>query len=130
MLRTAAAGEPVRVPADCGGSFLSMEDFIQAVELILLNPGSFGQVFNLASLYVTWEEVARTVLEVTRSSARVAVIPRAEWTGAAFLADRWELDDRRIRETLGFKPSRDPAGVREALRRAIARTWRQMAQGA
>ena len=130
MLRTAAAGEPLTVPGDCGGSFLSMEDFILAVELILGNPRSFGQVFNLASLYVTWEEVARTVLEVTRSSARVEVIPRAEWTGAAFLADRWELDDRRIRETLGFKPSRDPAGVREALRRAIARTWRQMAQGA
>jgi UDP-glucose 4-epimerase len=123
MLRTASAGKPLLVPANCGGSFLSMEDFIQAVELILLNPGSFGQVFNLASLYVTWEEVARMAVEVTGSSARVEVIPPADWTGAAFLADRWELEDRRIRGTLGFKPTRDPAGVREALHRAIARTW-------
>ncbi len=125
MLRTAAAGEPVCAPADCGGSFLSVEDFIQAVELILLNPQSFGQVFNLASLYVTWEEVARMVVEVTGSSARVEVIPPTEWTGAAFLADRWELEDRRIREKLGFKPTRDPAGVRRALQCAIARTWQQ-----
>jgi UDP-glucose 4-epimerase len=125
MLRTAAAGKPLSVLAECGGSFLCMDDFIQAVELILLNPGSFGQVFNVASAYVTWEEVARMVLEVTGSSAGVAVIPPAEWTGAAFLADRWELDDRKIREKLGFKPTRDPAGVREALRRAIARTWQQ-----
>jgi UDP-glucose 4-epimerase len=127
MLRTAAAGKPLPVPANCGGSFLSMEDFIQAVELVLLNPGSFGQVFNLASAYVTWEEIARMAVEITGSSAGVEVIPATDWTGAAFLADRWELDDRRIREKLGFKPTRDPAGVRDALRRAIARTWQRAA---
>ena len=102
-----------------------MEDFIQAVELILLNPGSFGQAFNLSSLYVTWEEVARMVVEITGSSAGVQVVPRAEWTGAAFLADRWELDDRGIRMKVGFKPARDPTGVREALRRAIGCTWQR-----
>jgi UDP-glucose 4-epimerase len=123
MLRTAAAGEPVRVPAGCGGSFLSMEDLNIAMELILLNPQSLGQTFNLASAYVTWEEVARMVVEVTGSSATVEVVPVAEWKGAAFLADRWQLDDRKIREKLGFKPARDPAGVRETLRRAITRTW-------
>ena len=125
MLRMAAAGKPLTVPADCGGSFLSMEDFIQAVELILLNPGSFGQAFNLSSLYVTWEEVARMVADVTGSSAVVQVVPPTEWTGAAFLADRWELGDRKIREQLGFKPTRDPSGVRDALRQAIARTWQR-----
>lgn len=130
MLRTAAADQPLLVPANCGGSFLSMEDFTQAVELVLLNPGSFGQVFNLASAYLTWEEVARMVVEVTQSSAKVELVPAAEWKGAAFLADRWELDDRKIREKRGFKPARDPAGVREALRSAIARTWQQQkAQG-
>jgi UDP-glucose 4-epimerase len=123
MLRTAAAGKPLPVPANCGGSFLSMEDFIQGVELALLNPGSSGQIFNLSSLYVTWEEVARMAVDVTGSSAGVQVVPPTEWTGAAFLADRWELDDRRIRERLGVKPARDPAGIRDALRRAIARTW-------
>ena len=128
MLRTAAAGKPLLVPADCGGSFLTMEDFNQAVELLLGNPASFGQVYNLASQYVTWEEVARMAVDVTGSSAGVEVVPPAEWKGAAFLADRWELDDRKIRETFGFKPARDPAGVREALRHAIARTWEQMAQ--
>lgn len=126
MLRTAAAGEPIRVPADCGGSFLSMEDFNLAMELILLNPRSLGQVFNLASAYVTWEEIARMAVEATGSSAKTEVVPPAEWTGAAFLADRWELDDRRIRGLLGFKPARDPAGVAENLRRAIARAWSQM----
>jgi len=125
MLRTAAAGQPVCVPAGCGGSFLSMEDLIRAIGLILLNPRSFGQVFNLASAYVTWEEIARMAVEITGASAGVEVIPATEWTGAAFLADRWELDDQRICDRLGFKPTRDLAGVRDALLRAIARTWQQ-----
>ena len=125
MLKTAAAGQPVVVPADCGGSFLGIEDFDRAVELALLNPKSFGRTFNLASAYVTWEEVARMVVEVTGASSPIEVVPRSAWTGAAFLADRWELDDRRVREELGLKPGRDETGVREALRRAIATTWRQ-----
>jgi len=128
MLKTAAAGQPVVVPADCGGSFLGIEDFNRAVELALLNPKSFGRTFNLASAYVTWEEIARMVAEVTGASASIEVVPRSAWTGAAFLADRWELDDRRIREELGLKPGRDETGVREALRRAIATTWRQQLQ--
>ncbi len=130
MLRTAAAGQPVVVPAGCGGSFLSMDDFNLAVELILGDPRSLGGTFNLASAYVTWEEVARMAVGVTGSASKIEVVSPAGWTGAPFLADRWELDDRRIREALGFKPTRDPAGVREALRRAIARTWQATAAAA
>ncbi len=130
MLRAAAAGKSLVVPADCGGAFLSMQDFIQAVELILLNPKSFGETFNLGSQYVTWEAIAQMAVAVTGSSVRVDVVPPTEWTGAAFLADRWELDDHKIRGKLGFKPIRDPIGVHEMLRRAMARTWKLTAQGA
>ena len=65
-------------------------------------------------------------VEATGSSSRVEVVPASEWMGAAFLADRWELDDRRIRNQLGFVPAQEPAGVREALKRAIARTWERV----
>jgi len=126
MLRTAAAGQPLLVPADCGGSFLSQEDFSLAVETVLASPGTGGRVFNLASAYVTWEDVARMVVEAAGSAAPVEVVPAKEWKGAPFLADRWELDDRRVREQLGFKSCRDVSGVREALRRAIGTTWRQL----
>ena len=126
MLRTAAEGRTLQVPADCGGSFLSQDDFNLAAATILSHPVSGGRVFNLASDYVSWEEVARMVVEVTGSAAKIEAIPAPEWTGAAFLADRWELDDRRIRNQLGFVPAREPAGVREALRRAIARTWERV----
>jgi UDP-glucose 4-epimerase len=126
MLRTAAAGKPLVVPAECGGSFLGQEDFNLAIARILARPAPGGRVFNLASAYVSWEDVARMVVEVTRSAAGVEVIPAADWRGAAFLADRWELDARRIRDELGWAPTQDPAGVRVALTRAIAKTWERI----
>jgi len=126
LLRAAAAGEPLAVPADCGGSFLSLDDFIHTIDLLLGTDLRVGRVFNLASGYVTWKEIARLIRDVTGSTAPIRVVPRAEWTRAAFLADRWELDDRRIRTELGFKPTRDPAGLRQALRDAIAATWKSL----
>ncbi len=130
MLRAAAAGTPVAVPADCGGSFVSMEDLSAAVAAALGDPRSHGQVFNVSSAYVTWQEVAGMAVEVTGSRAGVQVVPRAEWTGAAFLADAWRLDDGRIRDRLGFAPRREPQEVRRLLRESIGRTWRSLAAAA
>jgi UDP-glucose 4-epimerase len=126
MLRTAAEGKALAVPADCGGSFLSQEDFNLAVETILQRPAAVGRVFNLASAYVGWDEVARMVLDVTGGTGGIERVPRAAWSGAAFLADRWELADHRIRTALGFAPTRDAAEVRSALHRAIAATWERL----
>jgi nucleoside-diphosphate-sugar epimerase len=123
MLRTAAGGRRLLVPGGCGGSFLSMTDFAQATRLALCNPRAFGEVFNLGSDYVTWEEVARMVVRITGSPAGVEVVPPERWTGAAFLADPWQLDDRRVRERLGWRPECSPAGLRDQLESSIARTW-------
>jgi UDP-glucose 4-epimerase len=128
MLRTAAEGTRLTVPAECGGSFLSMDDFVHAVSAVLFDAKSFGETFNLASAYVTWAEVARMVVAATGSSAAVDVVSRDTWTGPAFLADVWQLDDRRIRERLGVRPRRDPEGVRGALASAIEETWAGVAR--
>jgi len=126
MLRTAAEGKSLAVPADCGGSFLSQEDFNLTIEAILRCPATVGRVFNLASAYVGWDEVARMVVEIVGGKGAIDLVPRASWTGAAFLADRWELADQQIRTVLGFKPTRDAAEVRLALHRAIAATWKRL----
>jgi hypothetical protein len=126
MLWMAADGKVLAVPADCGGSFLAQEDFNLAVETILRRPATPGRVFNLASAYLGWDEVARMVAEVTAGTGGIESVPRTAWRGAAFLADRWELDDRRIRSALGFAPVRDAADVRLGLRWAIAATWQRL----
>lgn len=127
MLAAAAAETRLRVPSECGGSFLSIEDLLHALQTILFDPRSFGETFNLASAYVTWEEVARMVLEVTGSTAGVEVVPASTFAGPAFMADSWHLDDRRFRTMLGWEPRRGPAQVRELLKRAVGRTWDRIA---
>ena len=129
MLAAAAAGTRLRVPAECGGSFLSIEDLLDALRASLLDPRSFGGTFNLSSAYVTWEEIARMAIDVTGSKAGVEVVPAPAFGGPAFLADAWHLDDARFRETFAWTPRRGPAQLRELLGRAMGRTWDRLAAG-
>ena len=122
MLKTASAGEPLEVPGDSGGSFIHMADLVQAMDVALLNEAAYGKTFNFATTYVTWEEVAEMVSEVTGSLAQVRVIPKEEWKGSAFLADPWELSDTYARELLGYKPMA-PEQARDALKKAISNRW-------
>ena len=125
MLKTAAAGEPLEFPGDSGGSFLYLEDFDQGVEKCLFAPASFGQTFNLGTVYVTWDEVAGIVKEVTGSTSEIRSVPSSEWKGSAFLADPWELDDTLARELVGYAPTGE-AEAKGMLKKAIAARWESM----
>ena len=125
MLKTASAGIPLEVPGDSGGSFLHMADLAQGVNLCLDNPKAYGQTYNFSTVYVTWEEVAEMVRDVTGSRSEIRCVPRERWTGSAFLADPWELSDRKARETLGYSPM-EANGAKASLKRAIAHCWGAM----
>ncbi len=125
MLKTAAAGNPLEVPADSGGSFLHMADLAQGMERCLLNPGAYGKTFNFSTVYVTWEEVAQMVRDATGSRSEIRSIPRGEWTGSAFLADPWELSDAAARELLGYSPM-EPSRAKASLKEAISHCWGEM----
>lgn len=125
MLATASAGEPLTVPADSGGSFVHMADLAQGVERCLLNPRVYGQTLNVSTVYVTWEEVAEMVRDVTGSHSEIRCVPRGKWTGSAFLADPWELDDTLARTILGYTPM-EASESKASLKRAISRCWKAM----
>ena len=125
MLKTASAGNPLEVPGESGGSFLHMEDLAQGVDRCLFNPEAYGRTFNFSTVYVTWEEVAEMVRDVTGSRSGIRCIPRAEWTGAAFLSDPWELSDASARELLGYRPMDAPA-AKASLKDAISNCWEAM----
>jgi nucleoside-diphosphate-sugar epimerase len=95
------------------------------MELCLFNPKAYGQTFNFSTVYVTWEEVARMVRDVTGSSSEIRSIPKEEWTGSAFLADPWELSDDLGRELLGYQPM-ESAEAKASLKRAISNRWEGM----
>lgn len=125
MLKTASEGAPLEVPGDSGGSFLHMADLAQGMERCLFNPDAFGRTFNFSTVYVTWEEVAGMVRDVTGSRSGVRCIPREEWMGAAFLSDPWELSDAAARDILGYRPI-DAAAAKGSLTRAISTCWEAM----
>ncbi len=129
MLKTASAGTPLEVPADSGGSFLHMADLAQGMERCLFNPKAYGRTFNFSTVYVTWQEVAEMVRDVTGSHSGIRCIPRGEWTGAAFLSDPWELSDSSARELLGYRPMEAPA-AKASLKVAISNCWEAMRRNA
>jgi nucleoside-diphosphate-sugar epimerase len=125
MLKTASAGSPLEVPADSGGSFVHMADLAQGVDRCLFQPKAYGQTYNFSTVYVTWEEVAEMARDVTGSRSEIRCIPREKWTGSVFLADPWELDDKRAREILGYTPM-EASRAKASLRKAISHCWEAM----
>ncbi len=120
MITLALKGQPLMVPEKAGGSFLDHEDMTQALLLAIEKPKSVGQIFNLASLYLEWKEIARMIIEVTGSSSFLDVIPAGEWKGAPFLADSWELSIAKAQRLFDYRSLFSPAVARQRLEKAIA----------
>ena len=123
LIKLAQAGGPLMVPKDAGGSFLHLDDLTNALLMALQNPKTFGQIFNLSTLFLTWEEVALIIIEVTDSSSPLEVIPAKEWKGASFLADVWELSTGKAQRVFAFRPTLSPSNARQKLKEAITRCY-------
>jgi UDP-glucose 4-epimerase len=120
MIRTALDGGTLAVPAGSGGSFLQMDDCVQGMDLVL-EKAPVGATYNLGTMYLTWEEIARLIVDRTNPRAEVEVVPPREWTGSGFLKDDWHFSLERVEKELGYQPrlSRDQAvdGLGQALER-------------
>jgi UDP-glucose 4-epimerase len=121
MVTLALKGEPLPVPEGAGGSFLDHDDLLHALLLAINRQESVGQIFNLATLYLEWKEIARMILEVSGSSSSLEAIPAKEWKGAPFLADPWELSIAKAERLFGYRSLLSPAIARQRLEKAIAR---------
>jgi UDP-glucose 4-epimerase len=120
MIALAQAGKGLAVPARAGGSFLDHDDLTHALLLAQEEQGSIGQVFNLATLYLEWTDVARMIIDAAHSSSPLDVIPREEWQGAQFLADPWELSTAKAERLFRYRSLLSPSAGRERLAKAIA----------
>jgi len=121
FIRAAMRDEEVMVPALAGGSFLHLDDLTRCLEGTLLNERTYGEVFNLASFFATWEEVGRMIVEIV-GSGRVIPIPPEEWSGPGFLLDRWELSCERALSLINFEPACSADAGKKLLQKAIARS--------
>lgn len=119
MITLALKGQPLMVPEGAGGSFLDHDDLTNALLIAMKKKESVGQIFNLATAYLKWEEIARMILEVTGSSSPIEVIPAGKWKGAPFLADPWELSTSKAERLFDYRSLFSPVIARQRLKMAV-----------
>lgn len=83
-----------------------------------MNQKSFGQVFNLSSLFLTWEEIANIIVEEV-GSGKVKIVSQEDWKGSSFLADVWNLSSQKAESLLGFKTELGKSEYRRLFKDAI-----------
>ena len=118
MILEALDSKVIEVPKGAGGSFLHFDDFVLGVEKVLLNEKAMGGTFNLSSFYITWEDVARMIVDVTGSGS-VETLSQSDWKGSSFIADEWDLTYKKLGELLGFSPVFPDDEARKLLKAAI-----------
>lgn len=119
MIASARAGRALIVPANAGGSFLDHDDMAHAFLLALQKPAAVGEIFNLATVYLEWRDIAQSIIAVTSSSSRVDVVPASEWHGAAFLADSWQLSTAKAKRLFAYQSLISHAVAERRLTEAI-----------
>ena len=118
MIQESLDGRVIQVPKDAGGSFLHFDDFLIGLETIFLNEKAMGETFNLSSFYITWEDVARMIVDVA-GSGRVEAVSQSDWKGSSFIADEWDLTYKKLGDLLGFSPVYPDDEARKLLKEAI-----------
>jgi UDP-glucose 4-epimerase len=121
LIRTVLRDEPIQVPAAAGGAFVSMADLAQACRLALSRPEAVGQTYNLGSLYLTWEDIASRIIELTGSVSKLQVIPPSEWSGPTFLNEVWDLSWEKAARELDYQPAFTGNHGREAFFKALVK---------
>ncbi|NLJ99676.1 MAG: NAD(P)-dependent oxidoreductase [Clostridia bacterium] len=118
MIREAMVEGVIEIPADSGGSFLQLDDFISGLEGIFEHKPK-GKMFNFGTVYLTWEELAEIIIAKANPKAKVKAIPKDQWTGSTFLTDDWQFTCEKAEKMLGFKTRFTKGEAVEHLGRAL-----------
>ncbi|NPV70972.1 MAG: NAD(P)-dependent oxidoreductase [Firmicutes bacterium] len=127
MAVAALRGNPLEVVAGAGGSFLHLDDLSRIVELAVTTESNRAGTFNVASGFVSWEDVATAIARAAGSNAGVHAVPEDQWRGSPFMMGRWELSEALAQEKLGYAPAFTPEEVRSSVMRAVGRMTSRVA---
>jgi nucleoside-diphosphate-sugar epimerase len=105
--------QPVELVRGAGGAFLSMGDLGKAVKMAMANPVASGQIYNLGSFFLTWQEIAARVIALAGSKSNLQFIPSEQWEGPAFLNEVWDLSWEKAEKNLQYEPT-DPTTAIES----------------
>ncbi len=120
LVRQALRGEPLTIYGDGEQlrTFTWVGDAIRALVTLMETPAATGEIFNIGSdEAVTINELAQRILRLTGSRSPVVHTPYEEVYGPGFQDTRSRVPDiSRLRETIGYRPSR---GLDQILERVI-----------
>lgn len=105
LIRKAINNHPLELVRGAGGAFITMADLESALMLTASRPIASGQIYNLGSFFLTWEEIVKIIVRLTNSLSPIRFIPSEQWRGPAFLNEVWDLDWNKAKTELGFSPT-------------------------
>jgi UDP-glucose 4-epimerase len=115
FINSALRNEPIVVYGDGKQtrSFCAVTDAVSAIQLLMANSASIGEVYNLGSdSEISILELAKIVLTLTNSNSKIVCIEQAEVFGNNFEEPRRRVPDiSKIRQAIDWKPTRDVTDI-------------------
>jgi nucleoside-diphosphate-sugar epimerase len=112
-----------------GGTFVTMTDLGRAITSAIARSTALGQIYNLGSLFLTWEEIGSMIVDLTHSNSMIRLIPSDHWKGPAFLNEVWDLSWDKAGRELEYEPEDTSERIRslfvEALKNCIDQILRE-----
>jgi nucleoside-diphosphate-sugar epimerase len=124
LIKKALNNQPLEMVRGAGGAFATMVDLAGAIASAIEKPAASGKIYNVGSLFLTWEEIGEMILRLTRSSSALKFIPSDQWKGPAFLNEVWDLSWDKAKHELNYEPEASTEKMRslfsDALQNCIA----------
>ena len=119
LIRKSLQHQPLEMVRGTGGAFLTMGDLERAMRSAVQKSASSGQVYNLGSIFLTWEEIGRMIINLTQSTSTLQFIPPDQWQGPAFLNEIWDLSWDKAKRELGYEPKDSAEQIRSLFSQAL-----------
>ncbi len=129
LVKKALNNQPLEMVRGTGGAFATMVDLAGAIALAIEKPIASGKIYNVGSLFLTWEEIGDMIVRLTRSSSALKFIPSDHWKGPAFLNEVWDLSWDKAKRELDYEPEAPPEKMQalflDALQNCIAQVMKE-----
>lgn len=126
LISTSLKHEPLEMVRGAGGAFVTMDDLGRSVISAMERPAAIGQVYNVGSVFLTWEEIGTMIADLTQSTSPVRPIPSEQWQGPTFLNEIWDLSWVKAESELGYKPKHSSEEMRSLFEEALGRCIAQV----
>lgn len=129
LVKKSLKHQPLEMVRGAGGAFVTMADLGSAMISAITKPAPSGQVYNVGSLLLTWEEIGRMIVDLTHSNSTIQLVPSDQWKGPAFLNEVWDLSWEKAEKDLGFKPGHSNEEIRSQFFKALQKCINQVKEG-